>query len=60
VDVIDTLGAGDSYAARFVTARLQGAEVPEAMQTAALAAAVTCGHRGAWPQPLAAVRERSA
>jgi fructoselysine 6-kinase len=50
VRVADTLGAGDSYAAAFIAARLSGDTVPEAMRAAAAAAATTCGHRGGWPQ----------
>jgi|tagenome__1003787_1003787.scaffolds.fasta_scaffold20863463_2 fructoselysine 6-kinase len=60
VDVVDTLGAGDTYASEFVTARLAGADVPEAMAAASLAAAVTCGHRGAWPQAGTLVEEHPA
>lgn len=56
-EVVDTLGAGDTYASVFVTARLAGAEVAEAMKAAALAAAATCGHRGAWPQTTTPVVE---
>jgi fructoselysine 6-kinase len=58
VEVVDTLGAGDTYASVFVTARLAGAEVAEAMAAASLAAATTCGHRGAWPQAGALVEDR--
>jgi fructoselysine 6-kinase len=50
VTVVDTLGAGDSYAAAFIAACLSGDTVPEAMQAGAAAAATTCGHRGGWPQ----------
>jgi fructoselysine 6-kinase len=50
LEPLDTLGAGDSYAASFVTARLDGVNVVEAMRIASQAAAVTCGYRGGWPQ----------
>lgn len=53
----DTCGAGDSYAAAFVRARVQGAELAECMRMATMAAAGTCGMLGAWPQPLPAVSE---
>ena len=50
VRVEDTTGAGDSYIAAFLHARLTGADVPQAMQAGAASAALTCAHRGAWPQ----------
>jgi fructoselysine 6-kinase len=49
-DVVDTTGAGDSYAAAFLDARLAGADVDQAMAAASAAAARACGHRGGWPQ----------
>jgi fructoselysine 6-kinase len=50
VDVVDTTGAGDAYAAGFLHARLAGADVDQAMSTAAEHAAQACTHFGAWPQ----------
>lgn len=48
--VVDTTGAGDSYAAAFLHARLDGADVDQAMAAAASHAARTCTHPGGWPQ----------
>jgi fructoselysine 6-kinase len=56
---VDTLGAGDSYAASFIIARLDGLDVVSGMRIAAQAAAVTCGHRGGWPQEAAIAAERA-
>jgi fructoselysine 6-kinase len=50
VEVVDTTGAGDSYIAGFLQARLAGADVAQAMHAAAASAARTCTHLGAWPQ----------
>jgi len=50
VDVVDTTGAGDAFAAGFLDARLSGADVDQAMAAAALHAARTCALLGAWPQ----------
>jgi fructoselysine 6-kinase len=50
VEVVDTTGAGDAYAAGFLHARLNGADVDQAMKTAAEHAAKACTHFGAWPQ----------
>ncbi|MBN2335031.1 fructoselysine kinase [Candidatus Bathyarchaeota archaeon] len=46
--VVDTLGAGDAFAARFLVERLSGKTVPAAMRLAAESAAETCGYYGAW------------
>jgi fructoselysine 6-kinase len=56
VEVVDTTGAGDSYIAGFLHARLTGADVPEAMHAAAVCAGQTCTHLGAWPQQPAPLR----
>ena len=50
VDVVDTTGAGDAYAAAFLHARLGGADVDQAMHAAAEHAATACAQFGAWPQ----------
>jgi fructoselysine 6-kinase len=46
--VVDTLGAGDSFAARFLVEHLSGTPIPEAMTKAAESAAQTCGYYGAF------------
>ena len=59
VRAVDTTGAGDSYIAGFLQARLAGADVPQAMSAGTASAALTCTHRGAWrqqPDPLAVAR----
>jgi fructoselysine 6-kinase len=50
VRAVDTTGAGDSYIAGFLQARLAGADVPQAMSAGTASAALTCTHRGAWRQ----------
>ncbi|MCL4236989.1 MAG: fructoselysine kinase [Anaerolineae bacterium] len=47
-EVIDTLGAGDAYAARFLVEYLSGTPIPEAMASGALSAAETCRYYGAF------------
>lgn len=46
----DTTGAGDAYIAGFLTARLNGADVPSAMAAGHACAATCCGHPGGFPQ----------
>jgi len=46
VDVMDTVGAGDSFDAGFLTAILEGASVRQAARFGAAAAALTCTGRG--------------
>ena len=46
--VVDTMGAGDSYIAGFLYARLSGADIPGCMETGARSSAVTLGYSGAW------------
>lgn len=47
-EVVDTLGAGDSFAARFLVEYLDGVVIQEAMGKAAESAAETCRHYGAF------------
>jgi fructoselysine 6-kinase len=46
--VIDTLGAGDAFAARFLVEHLGKTPIQEAMSNAAQSAAETCGYYGAF------------
>lgn len=46
--VIDTMGAGDSYIAGFLSARLSGENLARCMKKGAENAAMTIGYNGAW------------
>jgi fructoselysine 6-kinase len=48
---VDSCGAGDSYIAAFLTAHLDGQPLRACMEAGTAAAAETCLHVGAWPQP---------
>lgn len=48
--VTDTTGAGDSFTAGFIDARLNGASVQAALTAGARWAAATCGHLAGFPQ----------
>ncbi|MGO4299363.1 PfkB family carbohydrate kinase [Leifsonia sp. RAF41] len=48
--VVDTTGAGDSFIAGFITARLSGANVSGSLRAGAHLASVTCTHPGGFPQ----------
>jgi fructoselysine 6-kinase len=50
ISPVDTTGAGDAYIAGFLTARLNGADVPMAMAAGHTCAAACCGHPGGFPQ----------
>jgi fructoselysine 6-kinase len=50
--VIDTLGAGDSFIAGFLSARLENGDKKTALERGSVYAARTCGHFGGFPQPL--------
>ena len=47
-DVVDTMGAGDSYIAGFLNALLEGADLVECMKKGAENSAITIGYNGAW------------
>ena len=47
VDVVDTVGAGDSFTAAFVVSLLNGDTITEAHSKATAVAAATCTHSGA-------------
>jgi fructoselysine 6-kinase len=49
-EVIDTTGAGDSFTAGFINARLDGASVQDALAAGARLAAATCEHLAGFPQ----------
>lgn len=47
-NLVDTMGAGDSYIAGFLTGIVDGLPIEEAMKTGAANATVTLGYFGAW------------
>ena len=49
-EVIDTVGAGDSFTAAFVVAYLRGESLAEAQRLASQTAAYVCAHKGAMPE----------
>lgn len=46
--VVDTMGAGDSYIAGFLLARMNGCGIEECMEKGAQSSCVTLGYQGAW------------
>lgn len=47
-NVVDSMGAGDSYIAGFLKARLEGNEITECMMQGAMSSSITLGYTGAW------------
>lgn len=50
VAVVDTTGAGDSFMAGFIAARLRGEDVEEALRSGIQRGSFTCRYMGGWPQ----------
>lgn len=58
IKVVDTCGAGDSFIASFIVEFcINGASPKEALERATAAAALTCKHKGGFPQKLRTVPE---
>lgn len=47
-DVVDSMGAGDSYIAGFIMGILEGKSIIECMKMGALSSSITLGYYGAW------------
>jgi fructoselysine 6-kinase len=50
VNPVDTTGAGDTFIAGFIDARMKGLELQSSLEAGAAAAAETCLHYGGFPQ----------
>lgn len=50
VEVVDTVGAGDSFTATFIVGLVQGCPIKQAHETAVAVAAYVCGQNGAMPK----------
>ena len=50
--VLDTVGAGDSFAARFILGLLNGEPLAQSVRDACQVAAEVCSHAGAVPEIL--------
>lgn len=50
VEIVDTVGAGDSFTAAFVVSYLRGDTLAEAQRLASETASYVCSHKGAMPQ----------
>lgn len=48
VEVVDTVGAGDAFAAAYLAERLLGSDLGERLRVAAIAGAFACAHPGDW------------
>lgn len=57
--VVDTTGAGDSFIAGYIAARLQSRPLAAALESGARFAAATCAHPAGWPHPTLADQELS-
>lgn len=53
VNVVDTTGAGDTFIAGFIAARLSGEGLQKSLEAGRDAAAITCTHVGGFPQKIA-------
>ncbi len=51
VEVVDSVGAGDSFSGSFIGSLLSGKSIPEAHRTAVETAAYVCTQAGAWTPP---------
>jgi len=52
VTPVDTTGAGDTFIAAFIDARLTGLDLQSSLNAGRSAAAATCRHYGGFPQRL--------
>jgi fructoselysine 6-kinase len=50
-EIVDTMGAGDSFIAGFLTALYNGQEIKEALEFGAKRASITCGFYGGFGHP---------
>jgi fructoselysine 6-kinase len=53
VSVVDTIGAGDAFAAALLAGLLEGKSVRDSLRKASVAGSQTCTFEGAWQAPLA-------
>lgn len=58
VEVVDTVGAGDSFSAIFMASYLQGASIEDAHQNAVNCSAYVCTQPGAMPELPATLKEQ--
>ncbi|HIV55732.1 MAG TPA: carbohydrate kinase [Candidatus Anaerobiospirillum stercoravium] len=58
VEVVDTVGAGDSFTATFIVGLAQGCPIKQAHETAVAVAAYVCGQNGAMPKLPAELKVR--
>lgn len=58
VEVVDTVGAGDSFSAVFISSYLQGATIEAAHQNAVMASAYVCTQPGAMPPMPERIKEQ--